>query len=139
MFETVLKYLPYLGLVLLTHILLGVYYNVGELKDKFSWKVLLVGVAKAAIVSEAFIALALVMDKLTVDYELKALEIMPDVLLVGVIAIYVAKCIKNLKKIFTVTDDDLKEVGIEVPVTPEYSEPDDVVEHELPVDGQGEG
>nr|DAQ84628.1 MAG TPA: YSIRK type signal peptide [Caudoviricetes sp.] len=136
MLETVLTYLPYLGLVIITHTLLGVYHNVEQLGQQFSWRKLLIGVAKAAIVSEAFIALAFILDKLTAQFELKNLDIMPDMLLVGVIAVYAGKCIVKLKDIFTVDDTAIEKTGV---YTPPYEAPQDEAEHQLPEDGNGEG
>lgn len=133
MLQNVLNYLPYLGLVIVTHTLLGVYYNVELLKDQFSWRKLLFGVIKAAIVSEAFIALAVILDKLTAQFELKNLDVMPDSLLVGIIVLYAGKCIVKLKDIFSVKNEDLSNVGLDVE-TPPYVAPTDVVEHELTED-----
>ena len=133
MLQKIICYLPCLGLAAGTNILLGTYQSVGKLREAFSWRLLLTGILKAAIVSEAFIALAVILDKLTAQFELKNLDVMPDILLVGIIVLYAGKCIVKLKDIFSVKNEDLSNVGLDVE-TPPYVAPTDVVEHELTED-----
>ena len=133
MLQNVLNYLPYLGLVIVTHTLLGVYYNVELLKDQFSWRKMLFGVIKAAIVSEGFVALALILDRLNGACDLGAFAVMPDALLLGVIAVYFGKCAGHLKDIFAVTDRQLSDAGL-----PAYQPQAEPAAHELPEEG-GEG
>lgn len=128
MFKEILGYLPYLGAAIITNILLGLYNSLEKIKENFSWKKLLSGLLKAAIISEAFLALALIFDRLGDAIDMGIFEAAPDVLLLGVIALYVGKCIENLKNIFGATSEDIAKVK---EYMPEYIAPPDSVNHEL--------
>ncbi len=110
MLNKVIAFIPYLGVAVVTNILLGLYYNLEKIKEVFSWKKLLLGIVKAAIVCEAFIGLALIFDKIASAMDVGIFEVAPDVLLYAAIAVYVGKCIVTIKNIFTVTDEKIEEV-----------------------------
>lgn len=57
MLQKIICYLPCLGLAAGTNILLGTYQSVGKLREAFSWRLLLTGILKAAIVSEGLLPL----------------------------------------------------------------------------------
>ena len=115
MLSKIIAFLPYLGVAVATNILLGLYYNLEKIKEVFSWKKLLLGIVKAAIVCEAFIGLALIFDKIAGVVDVGIFEVAPDVLLYAAIAVYVGKCIVTLKNIFTVTDEQIKAVKDAMP------------------------
>ena len=96
-------------------------------------RLLLTGILKAAIVSEGFVALALILDRLNGACDLGAFAVMPDALLLGVIAVYFGKCAGHLKDIFAVTDRQLSDAGL-----PAYQPQAEPAAHELPEEG-GEG
>lgn len=133
MLQKIICYLPCLGLAAGTNILLGTYQSVGKLREAFSWRLLLMGILKAAIVSEGFVALALILDRLNGACDLGAFAVMPDALLLGVIAVYFGKCAGHLKDIFAVTDRQLSDAGL-----PAYQPQAEPAAHELPEEG-GEG
>lgn len=133
MLQKIICYLPCLGLAAGTNILLGTYQSVGKLREAFSWRLLLTGILKAAIVSEGLVALALILDKLNGACDLGAFAVMPDALLLGVIAVYFGKCAGHLKDIFAVTDRQLSDAGL-----PAYQPQAEPAAHELPEEG-GEG
>lgn len=108
MLNKVIAFIPYLGAAVVTNILLGIYYNLEKLKEVFSWKKLLHGIVKAAIICEAFTGLALIFDKIAGAMDVGIFEVAPDVLLYSAIAVYVGKCSIALKNIFTVTDEKIK-------------------------------
>lgn len=115
MLSKIIAFLPYLGVAVATNILLGLYYNLEKIKEVFSWKKLLLGIVKAAIVCEAFIGLALIFDKIAGVVDVGIFEVAPDVLLYAAMAVYVGKCIVTLKNIFTVTDEQIKAVKDAMP------------------------
>lgn len=100
MIKIIIEHLPYLGLVILGHSLLGIYNNVIQLKDYFSWNKLLNGINKAFIVTTAFIIVAVVFDKMFGVVELGGIELAPDLLLYSVILMYLIKMLNKLKDIF---------------------------------------
>lgn len=108
MLTKIIAFIPYLGVAVVTNILLGLYYNLEKLKEVFSWKRLLLGIVKAAIVCEAFIGLALIFDKIAGAMDVGIFEVAPDVLLYSAIAVYAGKCIVTLKNIFAVTDEKIE-------------------------------
>ena len=130
MINKIVAFLPYLGVAVVTNILLGLYYNLEKLKGIFSWKKLLLGIVKAAIVCEAFIGLALIFDKIAGAMDVGIFEVAPDVLLYSAIAVYVGKCIATLKNIFTVTDEQIDRFNNTIDDEPEAD-----TDHELTGEG----
>ena len=130
MVSKIIAFLPYLGVAVATNILLGLYYNLEKIKEVFSWKKLLLGIVKAAIVCWAFIGIALIFDKIAGAMDVGIFEVAPDVLLYAAIAVYVGKCIVTLKNIFTVTDEQIKAFK-----NTADDEPEADTEHELTGEG----
>lgn len=128
MIKIIIEHLPYLGLVILGHSLLGIYNNVIQLKDYFSWNKLLNGINKAFIITTAFIIVAVVFDKMFGVVELGGIELAPDLLLYSVILMYLIKMLNKLKDIFKldieadiVEDNDLIDLDDLWKLLKEYS------------------
>lgn len=100
MIKIILEYLPYLFMGIIGNTLLGVFHNVGQLKENFSFKKLFEGLQKAIIISLAFIITAVLFDKLVGVVNLGDLAINPDILIYSIILMYLGKIIIKLKDIF---------------------------------------
>lgn len=115
MLNVIIAILPYLGLAIVTNIVLGLYNSLERIKERFSWKKLLLGIVKAAIISEAFVALALIFDKIGAGVDMGIFEVAPDVLIYAALALYVGKCIQNIKNIFALPDEKISEIKSSLP------------------------
>lgn len=102
MIKIIFEYLPYLAMVIVGHILLGLYNNVFQLKETFSIKRLIDGLWKAFVISSAFIITSLVYDKLFGVIEIGNIELAPDLLLLSVVLMYLTKMLGKLKEIFAI-------------------------------------
>lgn len=102
MIKIIFEYLPYLAMVIVGHILLGLYNNVFQLKETFSIKRLIDGLWKAFVISSAFIITSLVYDKLFGVIEIGNIELAPDLLLLSVVLMYLTKMLSKLKEIFAI-------------------------------------
>lgn len=102
MIKIILEYLPYLGIGILGHSLLGIYNNVFQLKERFSKEKLLCGLWKGFIIATAFIIVAILYDKLFGVVELGSIELAPDLLLLSAVLMYLVKMINKLKEILDV-------------------------------------
>ena len=102
MINEILTLLPYLFLAISMNIILGVYYNVESIKEKFNKKKLIKGVVKSFIISYGFISSGIIYDKLFEVVELGGIEIQPDLLIKSAIILYLAKGLTNLKDILKV-------------------------------------
>ncbi len=97
--QEIISYLPLLGIVILTNITTGTYYNVKIEDISFSWNKLLTGIMKALIVGTAFVGLSYVFEVV----DLGSLDVTPTMIMLSAIALYTGKGIKNLAKILGVT------------------------------------
>jgi len=114
MLKMILEYLPFLGIAILFNLATGLYNNIAVIKEKFSWKKLLIGLfVKAPLISFCFIAFAVIYDKLFGVVEVGGLEISPDTLIISVIVLYTIKATKNLMSILGVTQDNLVTINDE--------------------------
>lgn len=104
MIQTILNFLPYLGIAVGANILLGVYYNIERLKSGFSAAKLIGGLSKAVIVSCAFIGVAFVFDKISLEVAMADYKLKPDMVMYSAILVYIGKDIENLMKILGVTE-----------------------------------
>jgi hypothetical protein len=104
MIKIILEFLPYLALGVVSNILLGTYNSVFKLHNKFDLNKLFTGLWKAFVVSSGFISSAILWDKLFGVVELGGIEVSPDILILSVITMYLAKILLQLKEIFQVTD-----------------------------------
>ena len=100
MIKIILEYLPYLFMGIIGNTLLGVFHNVGQLKENFSFKKLFEGLQKAIIISLAFIITAVLFDKLVGVVNLGDIAINPDILIYSIILMYLGKIIVKIKDIF---------------------------------------
>ena len=114
MTNTIINYLPYLGIAIAINILLGMYHNIANLKENFSWQKLLSGHFKAVIVSLSFIGTAVVFEKMSISVNMSSYNLKPDILLFSAIGLYIAKDLENLAKILGVegneADVDVEEI-----------------------------
>jgi hypothetical protein len=104
MIKIILEFLPYLALGVVANIILGTYNSVFKLHKDFEWSKLFIGLWKAFVVSTGFISSAILWDKLFGVVNLGKLEVSPDILILSVITMYLAKIILQLKDIFLVED-----------------------------------
>lgn len=110
MLKMIIEYLPYLGLAVLFNILMGSYNNIAKLRQNFSWKRLLEGLAKALIVAICFIAFATIYDKVFGVIKVGDFDIKPDIIILSSIVLYTTKGVNNLLKILGLNKDNMVEI-----------------------------
>lgn len=110
MLKMIIEYLPYLGLAVLFNILMGSYNNIAKLRQNFSWKRLLEGLAKALIVAICFIAFAVIYDKVFGVIKVGDFDIKPDIIILSSIVLYTTKGVNNLLKILGLNKDNMVEM-----------------------------
>lgn len=93
--KEILNLLPVLGIAIAMNIASGLYYNIGKQKLKFEWKVLISGVAKAAIVAFLFIGTAYCFEAT----DLSSIGVTPVFVMMSAITLYVGKALISLGKI----------------------------------------
>ena len=86
-----------------TNIILGMYYNIRINKVKFDWKILVIGVVKALIITGAFIGLGFCFYQM----DLTSIGISPETIMSAAIILYVTKGCITLSKILCV-DNTMK-------------------------------
>ncbi|MEI3530066.1 MAG: hypothetical protein V8Q75_03200 [Bacilli bacterium] len=110
MLKMIIEYLPYLGLAVLFNVLMGSYNNIAKLRQNFSWKRLLEGLAKALIVAICFIAFATIYDKVFGVIKVGDFDIKPDIIILSSIVLYTTKGVNNLLKILGLNKDNMVEI-----------------------------
>lgn len=100
MLTNITHLLPTLAIAIVVNMLLGLYNNISIDKCNFDWKVLVNGIAKAAIIACAFMGIAYAFD--TTD--LSAIGVTPDLIMNSAIILYMGKAVQNLIKILGVTN-----------------------------------
>lgn len=100
MLTNITHLLPTLAIAIVINMLLGVYNNISIDKCNFDWKVLVNGIAKAAIIACAFMGIAYAFD--TTD--LSAIGVTPDLIMNSAIILYMGKAVQNLIKILGITN-----------------------------------
>lgn len=91
----ILKLLPVLGCLMLTNIVLGMWYNIGVNKISFDYKILLEGIIRAAIIGGSFISLAYAFEAT----DLSITGVTPQLMINASIVLYAGKCITSFGKI----------------------------------------
>ena len=99
MLDTILKYLPVLGIAIAINIVLGLYNNIENENQNFDWHKLLFGLIKALCVSIAFIGLAYGFDVTGTTIDLGVFDINPEVIMTSAIILYLGKDLQNLTTI----------------------------------------
>ena len=99
MLDTIIKYLPVLGVSIIVNILLGLYHNIGMKGQTFDWKKLVQGAAKAGVVAVAFVGLAYCFDATDTIIDLGVLELDPNLIMISAITIYMIKGVTTLANI----------------------------------------
>ena len=100
--------LALLGIAMSTNIALGLYFNIGKLKIKFSKKKLINGLVKSVIIAYSSIALTFIFEQK--PELLQSVGADPVLLINSAIVIYVALSIKTFGNILGVTMDKKQEV-----------------------------
>ena len=94
----ILNLLPVLAVAIAMNIGAGLYYNIGEKELAFSWKILISGVIKAAIVAGMFIGTAYCFEAT----DLSSIGVTPVFVMMSAITLYVTKALISLGKILGV-------------------------------------
>ncbi len=98
----ILKYLPILGILILSNILLGTIYNMNVQEMDFDKYKFLNGIKKAATIAVSFVALAVAFDK--VDISMGGNELLsPQLIMTTAIGTYAGKVVMNLTKILGIS------------------------------------
>ena len=96
--EMILSGLVPLAVAIVCNIALGMYYKIGKEHLEFSWRQLLAGIAKAAVVGGCFCGLAYCFGVTGLGGDLVA----PQDIISAATVLYMAKSIDNLMAIFGV-------------------------------------
>lgn len=96
--KEIIQLLPVLLVAVVMNIAAGTYFNVGKENFKFSFKKLISGVIKAAIVGGMFIGTAYCFEAT----DLSSVGITPIFVMLSAISIYVGKAVVSLGKILGV-------------------------------------
>ena len=91
----ILNLLPILCVAIAMNIAAGLYYNIGTQKLTFSWKTLISGIMKAAIVASMFIGTAYCFEAT----DLSSIGVTPVFVMTSAITLYVSKSLVSLGKI----------------------------------------
>lgn len=107
MFQEIFKYLFILGALILSNILLGIFYNVNIKKFKFNFVKLVNGIIKSFIVVFAFCTLYYSFYQLPQLTEAVGFD--PQLIMFSAIIVYVSKVGKDLSKILGLNSEDKEE------------------------------
>lgn len=86
-------------ITVILNIILGLFYNIGILNEKFSKKQLLLGFTKVIMIAISFVCWAFILEHLGFAMTLGNYLIGPDLILYGIIVVYIGKAFINLKNI----------------------------------------
>lgn len=95
----ILNLLPVLAVAIAMNIGAGLYYNIGTKNLKFSWKILILGIIKAAIVAGMFIGTAYCFEAT----DLSSIGVTPEFVMMSAITLYVTKALISLGKILGIS------------------------------------
>lgn len=93
--DEILNLLPVLCIAILMNLGAGIYYNIGTRNFNFSWKTLISGILKAAIIAGIFIGAAYCFEAT----DLSSIGVTPVFLMMSAITLYVGKALVSLGKI----------------------------------------
>ena len=110
MLDTIIKYLPVLGVSIIVNILLGLYHNIGMEGQTFDWKKLVQGATKAGVVAAAFVGLAYCFDATDTIIDLGVLELDPNLIMISAITIYMIKGVTTLANILGIKTNGKAEI-----------------------------
>ena len=102
MLDTVIRYIPVLGVLIAVNIALGLYNNIENICEAFDWRKLVKGIVKALCVSGAFIGLAYSFDVTGTSIDLGVFDIDPEAIMISAIILYLGKGLQNLASILGV-------------------------------------
>lgn len=102
MLDTIIKYMPVLGVLIAVNIALGLYNNIENICETFDWRKLVKGIVKALCISGAFIGLAYSFDVTGTSIDLGVFDINPEVIMISAIILYLGKGLQNLASILGV-------------------------------------
>lgn len=102
MLDTIIKYMPVLGVLIAVNIALGLYNNIENICETFDWRKLVKGIVKALCISGAFIGLAYSFDVTGASIDLGVFDIDPEAIMVSSIILYLGKGLQNLASILGV-------------------------------------
>lgn len=102
MLDTIIKYLPVLGVLIAVNIALGLYNNIENICEAFDWRKLVKGIVKALCISGAFIGLAYSFDVTGTSIDLGVFDIDPEAIMISAIILYLGKGLQNLASILGV-------------------------------------
>ena len=102
MLDTIIKYMPVLGVLIAVNIALGLYNNIENICETFDWRKLVKGIVKALCISGAFIGLAYSFDVTGTSINLGVFDIDPEAIMVSSIILYLGKGLQNLASILGV-------------------------------------
>ena len=111
MIDTIIRYLPVLGVSIIVNILLGLYHNIGMEGQSFDWKKLVQGAAKAGVVAVAFVGLAYCFDATDTIIDLGVLELDPNLIMISAITIYMIKGVTTLANILGIKTINKAEIS----------------------------
>lgn len=111
MIDTIIRYLPVLGVSIIVNILLGLYHNIGMEGQSFDWKKLVQGAAKAGVIAVAFVGLAYCFDATDTIIDLGVLELDPNLIMISAITIYMIKGVTTLASILGVKTNNKAEIS----------------------------
>lgn len=98
MINTIIEYLPYLGVAVLINFATGIYQNINIFGYKFDYKKLINGIIKMLIIVGTFIGGAFIYDKIG-TLNIGDLELTPNIIIISAIVMYFSKAMLNLKTI----------------------------------------
>lgn len=102
MLDSIIKYMPVLGVLIAVNIALGLYNNIENICETFDWRKLVKGIVKALCISGAFIGLAYSFDVTGTSIDLGVFDIDPEAIMVSSIILYLGKGLQNLASILGV-------------------------------------
>ena len=102
MLDTIIKYMPVLGVLIAVNIALGLYNNIENICETFDWRKLVKGIVKALCISGAFLGLAYSFDVTGTSIDLGVFDIDPEAIMVSSIILYLGKGLQNLASILGV-------------------------------------
>ena len=102
MLDTIIKYMPVLGVLIAVNIALGLYNNIENICETFDWRKLVKGIVKALCISGSFIGLAYSFDVTGTSIDLGVFDIDPEAIMISAIILYLGKGLQNLASILGV-------------------------------------
>lgn len=98
----ILSYLPLLGMLVVSNLLLGTYYSIGVQEMPFEWAKLFNGIKKAFVIAVAFIVLAYTFERVDIGGDI----LTPQLIMTTALATYAGKVVMNLTHILGIAKDE---------------------------------